>query len=62
VLTTSTIEVQIDKGALANRRDTHGEETIRKVVTARKVERRIREAFEECAEFIENNDNEIALL
>ena len=62
VLTQSTIDFQIDKNALANRKDTNGEEAIKKVVQARKIERRLREAHQQCTEFIENGDNDIGLL
>ena len=53
VMTTSTIDVQIDRGALANRKDANGDDLIHRVAQARKTEQRIRRAHQECAEFIE---------
>ena len=61
VITQSTIDVQIDKGALQNRKEMHGDEAIKKFVQARKTEQRLREAHKSCAEFIEN-DSELELL
>ena len=52
-MTTSTIDVQIDRGALANRKDANGDDLIHRVAQARKTEQRIRRAHQECAEFIE---------
>jgi len=46
---------------LQNRKETHGDEAIKKFVQARKTEQRLREAHQKCAEWIEN-DKDLDLL
>jgi len=60
VLTTSTIEVKIDRQAYDNRH-VQGDEAIKKFVNARKLEQKLREAHSKCAEWIEN-DNDVELM